>query len=140
MELSKKERNILSSKQFKKGSKFNAMLNKRIIKGEEFVSAATSRDMGEVFGRFANTSYGEVLNQAGERFSGTEVVPAVERIMEQYMIQRGAAMFGKNPLSIASVIGYLWLKLCETVNLRIICRGKVAHMPEPLIREELIFV
>lgn len=110
------------------------------IKGEDFLSVASSRDMGEVFGRFANTSYGEVLNQAGERFSGTEVLPAVERIMEQYMIQRGAAMFGKNPLSIASVIGYLWLKLCETVNLRIICRGKVAHMPEPLIREELIFV
>lgn len=108
------------------------------IKGEDFLSAASARDMEEVFGRFANTSYGELLNQAKQRFSGA--LPAVERLLEQYMIQRGAAMFAKNPLSIASVIGYLWLKLCETMNLRIICRGKVAQMPLPRIREELIFV
>jgi vacuolar-type H+-ATPase subunit C/Vma6 len=110
------------------------------IKGEDFLSAASGRDLSEVLGRFANTTYGELLNRSKERFSSMATLPAVERLMEQSLIQRGAGMFSKNPLSIASVIGYLWLKLCETVNLRIICRGKVADMPTPLIREGLIFV
>ncbi len=110
------------------------------IKGEDFLSAAASRDNDEVIAKFSNTSYGELLNQATQRSSSLGTVPTVERVMEQSMIQRGAAMFVRNPLSIAPVIGYLWLKFCETVNLRIICRGKVAHMPQSLIREELIFV
>lgn len=110
------------------------------INGEDFLSAASSRDLDEVFGKFANTRYGAVLNQARQRFSGAGALPPVERLMENYMIQQGMAMFAKNPLSIASVIGYLWLKLCETVNLRIICRGKVSHIPHSLIEEELVFV
>lgn len=110
------------------------------IKGEDFMSAASGRNINEVFERFANTSYRDILNQTQQRFSKPGTLPAVERLMEQYMIQLGAAMFRKNPLSIAPVIGYLWLKLCETVNLRIICRGKVAQMPQQLIQEELVFV
>jgi len=110
------------------------------VNGEDFLSAASSKDIDEVCGRYANTSYGELLNQAQQRFSKTRALSAVERLMEQYMIQRGAAMFTKNPLSIASVIGYLWLKFCETVNLRMICRSKVANLPLPTIQEELVFV
>ncbi len=109
------------------------------IKGEDFLSAASCRDIDEIFGRFASTSYREVLNQAKQKSSGGSL-SSVERLMEKYMIERGVAMFARNPLSIAPVIGYLWLKLCETVNLRVICRAKVARMPQPLIQEELIFV
>ncbi|NIQ37778.1 MAG: hypothetical protein GTN81_04215 [Proteobacteria bacterium] len=110
------------------------------LKSEDFLSAASSRDVDEAFGKFANTSYGGDLGEAKQRFSTMGTLSAVERLMEHHMIQRGAAMFGKNPLSIASVIGYLSLKFCETVNLRIVCRGKAAHLPIPAIQEELIFV
>jgi V/A-type H+-transporting ATPase subunit C len=110
------------------------------IKGEDFLSAASSRDVDEIFAKFANTNYRELLDQAKQRFSQTGTLPGVERVFEQFMMERGAAMFRKSPLSIAPVIGYLWLKLCETMNLRAICRGKVAHLPQPVIQEGLIFV
>jgi len=110
------------------------------IKAEDFLSAASSRDLEEALGKFAHTSYRSVLAQAKERFSGSAGLPAVERLLDRNLIERGAGMFRRNPLSIAPVIGYLWLKLCETVNLRIVCRAKVAHLPETLIREGLIFV
>ncbi len=110
------------------------------IKGEDFLSAASGKDMNEVLGRFADTSYGELLNPSSQRLSRRGGLPAVERLMEQTMIQRGAAMFAKNPLSIASVVGYLWLKFSEAVNLRMICRGRAGNLPLSAIQEELILV
>lgn len=85
-----------------------------------------------------DTSYGEVLEQGREEFTRTGRVFPLERAMEDLVYKHAAKQFIAHPLSIALVIGYIWAKYTEVVNLRIIMRGKTAHMPKSDIREAML--
>ena len=98
----------------------------------------------------------ENLELALETLDGTEFSPAVERgilafgesdrlsvlerFLEALVTERGVALFRKDPLNISVSIGFLWRKLNEFTNLRILARGKRYKLPPATIREEMVFV
>lgn len=68
-----------------------------------------------------------------ESASGGEI----ERLFMCLLLRRWCAMVGKDPLSIAIILGFLGLKMKEFLNLRIIVRGKAHGMPVDVIKKEL---
>jgi len=67
-------------------------------------------------------------------------ISQLEKHLEKYLIQEGAASFMKDPLSVALIVGYFWAKYNEIINIRIISRSKMADLTEEQIKEELVYV
>jgi len=64
----------------------------------------------------------------------------LERFLETVVFERGIRLFRKDPLNVSVPLGYLWRKLNEFTNLRILARGKRYRLPNAAIREELLLV
>lgn len=102
---------------------------------QSLVRKATVEDV--VYG-LHDTSYGSMLQKQLETFFATGSLVRIERSLEEFAVKRGIKMFRGDPLSIALIIGYIWAKYNEVINLRIIARGKLVEMPEEKIREALV--
>lgn len=96
------------------------------------------KSVEDVVRELEDTSYYEILNQHLSTFFQSGSLSVLERSMEEMIVKKGVSMFKGDPLSIALIIGYVWAKYNEVVNLRIIARGKLVDMPENRIREALI--
>jgi len=85
------------------------------------------------------TSY-RFLRELPETTIRVGKISPLEKQLENYLIRRGTALFRKDPLSIALIVGYFWAKYTEITNIRIISRSKMAFLPEDQIKEELVYV
>jgi V/A-type H+/Na+-transporting ATPase subunit C len=93
----------------------------------------------DVVRELAKTRY-RFLTTISESVARTRKISAIEKELERYLIKKGVAVFLLDPLSIATVIGYLWAKYNEITNIRIISRCKTADFPVEHLREELVYV
>ncbi len=73
-----------------------------------------------------------------EGFDGK--ISAYEKELDHFMIRQGIALFRGDPLSFTIVIGYLWAKLNEVTNIRVIARCREAGMPDELMESEIFYV
>lgn len=85
------------------------------------------------------TSY-RFLTQIPHEYVAAEKISAFEKELEKHLIKKGVNQFLGDPLSIAIPIGYIWAKVAEVTNIRIIARCKFADVPEKELREALINV
>ena len=67
-------------------------------------------------------------------------ISALEKELDRFLIRSGIAMFRGDPLSFTIVIGYLWAKLNEITNIRVIARCREAGMPDELMESEIFYV
>jgi V/A-type H+-transporting ATPase subunit C len=67
-------------------------------------------------------------------------ISAFEKELDRYLIRKGARLYRGDPLNIAIVIGFLWLKNSEVINIRIIARCKDAGVSEEELEEDLLYV
>ncbi|RJQ53605.1 MAG: ATP synthase A1 subunit C [Actinobacteria bacterium] len=110
------------------------------IRLERFLELAQKEDVDDMVDGLLDTSYGKILEGAMMKYVEVGSLAALERALENYFVQKGAGMSKGDPLGVGIVIGYIWAKHNEIVNLRIIVKGRTVGMPEKRIREELIFV
>lgn len=88
-----------------------------------------------------STRYGAALAAGWQRYQGGEGRLAVfERELERWQAHQFAAMFTRNPLSIAIPIGYIGCKTGEVVNLRLIAQAVALGLKRDDVRQELIIV
>ncbi len=73
-------------------------------------------------------------------FAETGRLGMMERFLEAVVIRFGCKMFRRDPLNISVLIGYIWRKYNDFINLRILLRGKAYGLPVNRIREDLIFI
>ena len=111
--------------------------------GKEFDIAALGSLLKEasiedVVFKLKKTSYGQVLESHMNDYFETGSLVRIERSLEETAVRRGISMFRADPLSIAIIIGYIWAKYNEIINLRVIARSKMVGMPEDKTREALI--
>lgn len=85
------------------------------------------------------TSY-RFLTQVPHEYVAAEKISAFEKELERHLVKKGVNQFLGDPLSIAIPIGYIWAKVAEVTNIRIIARCKLADVPEKELREALINV
>jgi len=67
-------------------------------------------------------------------------ISVYEKELDHFMIRNGIGMFRGDPLSFTIVIGYLWAKLNEVTNIRVIARCREAGMPDELMESEIFYV
>lgn len=67
-------------------------------------------------------------------------ISAYQSALDRYLIMCGVKAFRGDPLSITIIIGYLWAKHTEVINLRIIARCKMAMITPEEMEAELIYV
>ncbi len=65
---------------------------------------------------------------------------SVEDVLEKEYWQQNALAYRGDPLGIEVVVGYLWQKYFEVVNLRLIARGKYFELPAEDIRGQFLLV
>jgi vacuolar-type H+-ATPase subunit C/Vma6 len=87
----------------------------------------------------SDTRYGPPLQRGGERYRAKGGHFAmIERELERWQAQQGAAMFTRNPLSMAIVLGYMAGKEMEAANLRLIAQAVRLNLDRESIRPDLI--
>ena len=87
----------------------------------------------------AQTQY-RFLSETPEAAMRAQKISVIEKELERYLVRQGTRSFTADPLSVASLIGYIWAKYNEITNIRVISRCKTADFPVEHLREELIYV
>lgn len=64
----------------------------------------------------------------------------IEDVLEKEYWQQNASAYRGDPLGIEVVVGYLWQKYFEVVNLRLMARGKYFGLPAEDIRNQFLLV
>jgi len=67
-------------------------------------------------------------------------ISVLEKELDRFQIMNGVALFRGDPFSFTVVIGYLWAKLNEITNIRVIARCREAGMPDELMESEIFYV
>ncbi len=112
----------------------------RYISESLFLELAQLSDVDEVLDRLKKTPYADALDTAALRYLELGSISAFERALEM-MLTRQALLSGiRDPQGIGVAISYLYAKLNEITNLRIVIRGKAVGMPAERVREDLILV
>ena len=86
------------------------------------------------------THFAQAVERGVLVFGQTNRLSVLERFLEMVVINRGSRLFRADPLSLAVPLGFIWRKLNEYLNLRILLRGRRYQLPSNAIREELLLV
>ena len=106
---------------------------------DKFSALSKNRTMDGVTKQLAGSSY-DFLARLPDQYATAEKISPFEKELDRFVLQRALSLFSGDPLSIALVIGYLWAKLNEITNIRIIAMCKAEYVPEKEVMEELVFV
>jgi vacuolar-type H+-ATPase subunit C/Vma6 len=97
--------------------------------------------LGGVVRGLSDTRYGPALEAGWRRYQTEESNFAVlERELDRWQAEQTAAMFTRDPLSIAIPIGYLGCKEVEVANLRLVAQAVALDMKREQVRRDLIIV
>ncbi len=105
----------------------------------KFERMMAARDVDDLIKIIGVPAYTECLEAGMLRYLENRRLGGLERAMETCFFRRAHHAVYQDPLSVALVIGYLWLKVNEVVNLRLISRGKHTSMPRAEIEKYLVF-
>lgn len=105
---------------------------------EQFLSLLRLGDIVRLVGEYPDPRYRKLLEKALAEYQEEDVV-AFDRELEHELVRRGTAMSNVNVLGIGVIIGYIWAKQNEIVNLRIVFKGKLMDQPQVDIKKDLFF-
>jgi V/A-type H+-transporting ATPase subunit C len=106
---------------------------------QQFLDLDRLGDIVRIVGEYPDPSYRKLLEKALSEYQEIDVV-AFDRELERALIKQGVAMSNVDVLGIGVIIGYMWAKQNEIINLRIVLRGKLMEQPQASIARDLYFV
>jgi vacuolar-type H+-ATPase subunit C/Vma6 len=106
----------------------------------EIAELHASENMELALETLDGTEFAPAVERGILAFGETDRLSVLERFLETVVFDRGMRLFRKNPLNISVPIGFIWRKLNEFMNLRILARGKRYKLPTAAIREEMFLV
>lgn len=110
------------------------------IKLDKYQRLAIMSDVDEILDELRGTRYGQVLDDAAVRYLETQSLAVFERALEDHLTRGVLSLRTSDPLGVGIPIAYLWAKLNEVTNLRIIVKSKAVGLPMDRTRRELILV
>lgn len=117
----------------------NLMLPAGTLTADQFLELDRLGDIVTIVSEYPDPQYKKVLEKALAEYQEIDVV-AFDRELERRLAQQGAAMSNVDVLGIGVIIGYMWLKDNEIVNLRLVLKGKLMEKSETAIQGDLFFV
>lgn len=109
------------------------------LSDDQFLALHRLGDIVQLVSEYPDPRYRKVLEKALAEYQEVDVV-AFDRELEYEMVRRGVAMSNVDVLSIGVIIGYIYAKQNEIINLRIVFKGKSMDQPQAEIRKDLFFV
>ncbi|MDD5748740.1 MAG: V-type ATPase subunit [Actinomycetota bacterium] len=109
------------------------------LEPEKFLELHRSGDVAKIVSEYPDPEYRKVLDRALAAYEEVDIA-AFDRELEHGLTTLGAGMSNIDVLGIGVIIGYMWLKQNEIVNLRVILKGKAIGRPETEISNDLFFV
>jgi V/A-type H+-transporting ATPase subunit C len=106
---------------------------------EQFLHLDRLGDIVRIVSEYPDPRYRKILQKALAEYQEVDLV-AFDRELEHELTRRGAAMSNLDVLSIGVIIGFIWQKNNEVINLRVVLRGKAMDRPQAQIRRDLFFV
>ncbi len=130
-------RNIMSILRLKKnGVKDPARIATYIIRGGRINSAFVEALLKANSSKEVLSTIKPLFKIKGEDFTS---LPVLEASLQQELANERVRVFYKNPVSIATLAGFLFIKEEEMNNIRKIVRGKDYNLPPEEIRPMLVF-
>jgi V/A-type H+-transporting ATPase subunit C len=105
----------------------------RTVTSEALERLCAARNIREFLDAVPPSPYAACLASGLQRYLASHRLFALDRLLQTCFIREMMQLVGRDPLSIAFTIGYLWRKSNEITNLRLVARGKHASVP----REEI---
>ncbi len=110
------------------------------VNAEKFSRMIKAKDMDDLIKVIDMPGAAECFEAGMVRYLENHRLSFMERALETCFIRHTCGTITRDPLSIVVVIAYLWLKVNEIMNLRVISRGKYTTMPNSEIEKNLVFV
>ncbi|MDZ4170072.1 MAG: V-type ATPase subunit [Coriobacteriia bacterium] len=107
---------------------------------ETYQRLSACSDIDEILDGLRGTRFGTVLEEVATNYLETLSIATFERALEDYLMRKVIAMGGTDPLGVGIPLAYLWSKLNEVTNVRIIAKGIAMGVPVERMRRELILV
>jgi len=106
--------------------------------GKEFdrqrlAGLAESKDLDELVSRLGRSAFAKMVARQGQK----RRLSAFEREFEKYLVGKGISLSRQDPLAAGVLIGFVYSKQREVVNLRIIAKGIATGIPAEKIKAEL---
>lgn len=106
---------------------------------DQFLGLHRLGDIVQIVSEYPDPRFRKPLEKALADYQEIDIV-AFDKELEHEIIRRGAAMSNVDVLGIGVIIGFMFSKQNEIINLRIILRGKMMDRPEAEIKKDLFFV
>lgn len=105
----------------------------------ELITAAGKVE--DIIRELQDTRYSAALQAGWSRYqAGGGNLAALERELERWQARETAALFARDPLSIAISLGFVGCKEIEAANLRLIAQAVALDLDRELIKQDLITV
>jgi V/A-type H+-transporting ATPase subunit C len=85
-----------------------------------------------------STRFGAALADLGEPPQGIGLLALVEGRLDRAVLQRARRIRRSDPLGLGAVLSFLWDKIHELMNLRLILRGRLVNLPGPALQALLM--
>jgi len=96
-------------------------------------------DIVQIVSEYPDPRTRKLLEKALAEYQEIDIV-AFDKELEHEIIRRGAGMSNVDVLGIGVIIGYMFLKQNEMINLRVALRGRQMDRPQGDIKKDLFFV
>ncbi len=111
----------------------------KVFSHQQLTGMIRARGIGEVLKNLEGTKYSFLCGTNPEIVSAGKV-SAIEKEIDRFLIRKGIGMFRGDPFSFTIVIGFLWSKMNEITNIRVIARAREAGLPDEVMEEETFYV
>jgi V/A-type H+-transporting ATPase subunit C len=121
------------------------MVEKFLIRGstrlgiETLHAMASAGTIEAVIQHLQRTPY-QFLSTIPAQSKGSDHISPLEKELDRYLIKMGINHFHRDPLSIAIGLGYIWAKVNEVTNIRIMAWGKTAGVMDKELQQVFIHV
>lgn len=109
------------------------------LEPKEFLYLQRLGDLGEIVKEYPDPRFREILEKALGEYQEKDIV-AFDQALYRELIREGVGMSNVDVLGIGVIIGYMWAKQSEIMNLRIILKGKELERADVDIKNDLFFV
>lgn len=102
----------------------------------QLTELARAEDLKSALDTVSRTRYGVALG--GIESASAQQVTGVEGEVERLLMRNFGKLFRKDPLGFSTILGYLWRRHAEYVDLRLIAHGIAFGLPMSGVRSQLV--
>lgn len=106
---------------------------------DQFLGLQRLGDIVQMVSEYPDPRVRKLLEKALADYQEEDIV-AFDKELEREVTRRGVAMSNVDVLGIGVIVGFIFQKQNEVINLRIVLRGKTMERPQADIKKDLFFV